>query len=197
MKTFDYDLRYFKAGVEELETYLLSDQLFWPLDAKTEANEPDFPNLTLGSLLLTEARLKARHLTLEQEAQLGEVLPKLNQVRSHWRVAWSKKAEHSMHNRLGMWRNFIDEYTKSPEANADRYPYEVQRRVMLELLKAEVEQLPQAATELITRLDAFIRSFLVPGDFIWEAELKDGFSNVTYWYLFGRLPEELKHFGGY
>ena len=86
MKSFDYDLRYFKAGVEELQDYLLSDNMFWSLDAKTEVNEPVFPNLTLGNLLLAEKRLRARHLTLEQEAQLGYVLPALNRQRSHWRV---------------------------------------------------------------------------------------------------------------
>jgi len=192
MKSFDYDLRYLKAGVEELESYLLSEHLFWSLDAKTEANEPVFPNLTLGNLLLTEARLKGRHLTLEQEAQLGAVLPKLEQVRSHWRVAWSKKAEHSVQNRLNMWNNFIDEYTRAPEANADRYPYEVQRRVMLHLLMKEADNLPEAVSELLARLDALVKTFIIRGDFIWEAELKDGFPEDTYWYLYGRLPDELK-----
>ena len=197
MKSFDYDLRYFKAGVEELQDYLLSDNMFWSLDAKTEVNEPVFPNLTLGNLLLAEKRLRARHLTLEQEAQLGEVLPELDRLRSHWRVAWSKKAERSMHNRLNMWRNFIDEYTKAPGANADRYAYEVQRRGMLELLKTEVGPMPQAVTELLARLDAFLKTFLVSGDFLWEEELKDGFPKDTYWFLYGRLPQELKQSGDY
>jgi hypothetical protein len=197
LKSFDYDLRYLKAGVEELESYLLSEHLFWPLDAKTEANEPVFPNLTLGNLLLIEARLKARHKTLEQEVQLGAVLPKLEQVRSQWRAAWDKKAEHSLHNRVTMWRNFIDDYTKAPEANADRYAYEVQRRVMLELLKDEVDQVPPAVSDLIAHLDALLKTFLISGDFIWESELKDGFPMETYWYLYGKLPNELKQSGDY
>jgi hypothetical protein len=191
MKTFDYELRYLKAGIETLESYLLSDHLYWSLDAKTEASEPPFPNLTLGGLLLTEARLRGRRLTLEQEVQLGEVLPRLELLRSKWRVAWGKKADRSLHNRLNMWRDYLDEYCKAPEANADRYPYEVQRRVMLELLLSEVGPLPEAASELIARLDSLVKAFLIPSDFIWEAELKDGFPKGRFWYLYGRLPEAL------
>lgn len=192
MKSFDYDLRYLKAGIEELQSYLLSDQLYWPLDAKTKANEPVFPNLTLGNLLLSKARLEARHLTLEQDVQLGAVLPLLDQVRSQWRVAWSKKAERSLNSRLTMWRDFLDEYRKAPDSNTERYPYEVQRRVMIELLLPEVDKVPKETYELLDALDALVKTFLEPGDFIWEAELKDGFPQKTYWYLYGRLSEELE-----
>lgn len=191
MKSFDYDLRYLKAGVEELESYLLSDHMYWPLDAKTRPEEPVFPNLTLGNLLLAEARLKARQASPEQQAQLDEVLRTLDQLRAHWRVAWSKKAEQSIQNRLKMWVDFIDEYSRAPEANADRYAYEVQRRVMLDLLLAD-ENAPEGVVELLGKLDALVKTFLVPGDFIWEAELQDGFPRNKYWYLYGKLPESLR-----
>ena len=193
MKTFEYDLRYLKEGIEELESYLLSEQLFWPLEARTEPGEAAYPNLTLGNLLLVEARLKARPMTLAQQAQLGALLPQLEQVRSRWRSAWSKKALHSLHNRLKMWRDFLDEYTKAPEAHADRYPYEVQRRVMLALLAGEAEQAPPEVNDLIGKLDALLRAVLMKGDFIWEPELQAGFPEETYWYLYGRLPETLEH----
>lgn len=192
MKSFDYDLRYLKAGIEELQSYLLSDHLYWSLDAKTMANEPAFPNLTLGNLLLSKARLQARHLTLEQDVQLGAVLPVFEQLRSQWRSAWSKKAERSLYSRLNMWRDFLDEYRKAPDANADRYAYEVQRRVMLDLLMCEVDEVPKEASELLAALDGLVKTFLVPGDFIWEAELQEGFPKAQYWYLYGRLPEDLK-----
>lgn len=191
MKSFDYDMRYLKAGVEELESYLLSDHMYWPLDAKTLANEPVFPNLTLGNLLLAEARLKARRPSLEQQVQLGEVLPRLEQLHSQWRVAWSKKAGQSIQNRLKMWADYLDEYSRAPEANADRYAYEVQRRVMLELLMADVKP-PEGVQELLGKLDSLVRTFLVQGDFIWEPELADGFPRGKYWYLYGRLPESLQ-----
>ena len=71
------------------------------------------------------------------------------------------------------------------------------QQVMLELLKTEVDQMPQAVTELLARLDAFLKTFLVSGDFLWEEELKDGFPKDTYWYLYGRLPQELKLSGDY
>jgi hypothetical protein len=191
MKSFDYDLRYLKAAIEDLESYLLSDHLYWSLDAKTQASEPVFPNLTLGNLLLSKARLQARHLTLEQEVQLGSVLAELEKVRSQWRVAWSKKAARSLQNRLSMWRDFLDEYRKKPEANADRYAYEVQRRAMLDLLLPEVDEVSNETIVLISKLDALLKTFLVRGNFIWEEELRGGFPEDEFWYLYGILPERL------
>jgi hypothetical protein len=90
-----------------------------------------------------------------------------------------------------MWADFIDEYSRAPEANADRYAYEVQRRVMLDLLLADGNA-PEGVAELLGKLDALVKTFLVPGDFIWEAELQDGFPRNQYWYLYGKLPASLR-----
>lgn len=192
MKSFDYDLRYLKAGVEDLEGYLLSEHLFWPLEVKTYPKEPAYPNLTLGNLLLSKERLVAYDRTLEQEGQLGAVLQQLGLVRSKWRAAWSKKASRSLENRLGMWRDFLADYLKGPESNANRYAYEVQRRVMVELLRVEVDEVPSQVTRLLAKLDDLLETFLLPGEFIWEAEVEGGFPKPGYWYLYGRLPERLE-----
>lgn len=191
MPTIDQDLRYFSAGVDEMQSYLLSDHLYWPLDVKTRAGETAFPNLTLGNLLLVRARLEARPRTLEQDSQLGELLLKLEQVRGQWRTAWSKKAERSLRSRLELWGDYLDEYRRSPESQADRYGYEVQRRVMLELLLPEADHVAEAIPALIRTLDGMVRAFLVAGDFIWEAELQAGFPRERYWYLYGRLGDRL------
>ena len=192
MKSFDYDLRYLKAGVDELESYLLSENLYWPLDVKAQANEPAFPNLTLGNLLLSKARLLARHRTLEQDLQLGAILPRLDQVRSQWRAAWNKKAARSLHSRLNTWRDFLEEYRKAPDAHYDRYAYEVGRRVMLDLLLPELGAPQEELTGLLSRLDALLQTLLLPGNFIWDAELAGGFPPADFWYLYGSLPEKLE-----
>ena len=192
MVGFDYDLRYLRAGIENLESYLLSDELYWPVDARAQAGEPAFPNPTLGSLLLAQGRLQAREQTLEQETQLIALLSRLEQLRVHWRSAWRKKVERSLRSRLTLWSNFMDDYRRAPEANADRYPYEVTRRVMIDLLQAELDWVLPADQELLAKLDAFINTFLVRGDCIWDPALANGFPPQRYWYLYGRLPDELK-----
>jgi len=40
MKFFEYDLRYLSAGLEILEKYILSDEVFWPINANPPGGEP-------------------------------------------------------------------------------------------------------------------------------------------------------------
>ena len=60
MSSARYDFGYFQAGVELLDDYLLSPQIYWTLGARPPAREPVYPQLTLGGLLLTGAKLRAR-----------------------------------------------------------------------------------------------------------------------------------------
>ena len=66
-----YELGYLKAGIEILEDYLLSDDLYWAIGASPPPGEPAFRQLTLGGLLLSEQRLLGRQLSpmLDQQRQ--------------------------------------------------------------------------------------------------------------------------------
>jgi hypothetical protein len=186
MKTFAYDLGYLQACLEEMESYLLSDELFWPISATPPQGAPDFPRLTLGSLLVSEQRLKA--YPQAQAAQVQRVTSDIEHIRSKWRVMWEKKAVRSYTVRLRMWSEFFDEYRSSPQDNADRYAYEVRLRVMLELLKLEGGGHSQAEVEMLGGQDRYLKSVLKEGGFIWEAEIQSGFPIGAYWYLYGSLP---------
>ena len=188
MKNFEYDLRYLQAGLDVLLDYLLSSETFWPIDVHPPVGEPEYPQLTLGSLLLAKSRLTGYPKSPTQVDQVDKLFSDLDHVRSRWRVAWENKAGHSFSVRLRMWRDFIEEYRNAPQDNADRYPYEVRLRTMLSLLQSEGgEQLP-AEADLLTVLDAYIKSVLSMGGFVWEPEIQAGFPKDVYWYLYGKLP---------
>ncbi len=188
MKSFEYDLRYLQSGVEELERYLLSDDIFWPVDIRPPAGEPGYPQLTLGGMLLSRKRLSTYNKTPKQTAQVQKLIADMDTVRSNWRVAWEKKATRSFGVRLKMWRDFIEEYRQSPLDNSDRYPYEVRLRTMLALLQMEGGGQVSAEVDLLVILDKFLDTVMITGDFVWEAELQPGFPEHVYWYLYGRLP---------
>lgn len=183
----EYDLGYVSAALPLLQSYLLSPELYWSLATKPPAGSPPYPELTLGSLLLALARLKARRHSVEQQTNLIRLEGELNQIRSGWRVAWEKKAQRSFSSRLKMWGNFIEEYRANPESHYDRYAYEIRHRVMLELLAGEAGSVPEAERELQSGLDKILRAVFVPGEFVWDEELAGGFPPETYWYLYGRL----------
>lgn len=191
MTSPNYDLIYLEAAIEALNDFLLVEDLFWPIGVNSPPGEPPFPRLTIGGLLLSFERLKARKLPLDLEAKFTKLTYKMQAISSEWQTAWKNKATHAFQMRLNMWRDFIEEYRKDPESNADRYSYEVRLRVMLHLLNQEIIELNSAEQELLAGLDLFLKSVLVENKFLWDTELSYGFTRDIYWYLYGKLPDQL------
>lgn len=187
MTTLEDDLAYFEAGNSELEAYLLSDELFWPLSGFPGQSRLRFPRLTLGGLLLARERAQARALAPAEQAVWTRLDRQLDATRRRWRVAWEKKAAREFTSRLNQWRNYLADFRQDPEANADYYPQEVRWRVMMHLLERETTEIPEAELELMKTLDIILRESLVSGPFIWEQDLTPGFTLETYWFLFSSL----------
>jgi len=187
--TPEYDLRYLRAGIELLENYLLSQDIYRSLGVGPPAGEPPYPQLTLGWMLLSRRRLQASAVTPAQRSELARLGAELEATRTRWRVAWGGKARAEFRPRLNLWRDFLDEYRAQSEANYDRYGYEVSRRVLLELLQPEAEGLEKADLDMLSGLDGLLKALFQPGEFIWDAALTPAFPAETYWYLYGLLPK--------
>jgi hypothetical protein len=187
MASSEYDLGYLRAGLDSLESYLLADDIYWNLHAPSPLGEPAYPQLTLGGLLLARARLAARRLSIERAGHFSQLDSRLEATRTRWRVAWTNKAEREFGARLRLWGDFISEYRQNPDANVDRYRYEVSRRVMLHFLQAEAIQITEPESEMLAGLDVLLFAVLVPGEFIWEQDLQNGFPQNKFPYLYGSL----------
>jgi len=176
MTSAEKDKAYLEAGLPELEDYLLSDELYWPITSRGY----DLPRLTIGGLLLATARLEARGERIES------LVTQLDAVRSKWRVAWETKAGRGVQARMRLWGNYLSDYRQNPEGHADAYPHEVRYRVMLHLLLPELSA-PTAEQKELSHLDSLLRVNLISNNFIWESELQAGFPREVYWYLYGEL----------
>jgi hypothetical protein len=189
MPSPDYDLTFFQSALESLEQYLLAGDIYWPVSAVAPHGSPPYPTLTLGTMLLVQQQLNATAGAPAQQTAFRGMQDNMNIIRSQWLSAWRKKAQAEFRARLNLWRDFLQEYRKDPEAHYDRYGYEVGRRVMLQLLAGEASDLPSAQVELLVQLDRLLKTFFQPGAFIWEAELSPSFPEEIYWYLYGSLSE--------
>ncbi len=169
MPTPQTDLLYLQTSLPELKNYLLSDILYYPLDG-------NLPRLTIGGILISERRLR-------DEKSATHLIPKLAAVKSAWRVAWMKKSARELEARLRLWRNYLNDYRKNPKEYASDYKHEIHWRVMIELLSAEVEQIPAE----IENLDHFLRVKFISGEFIWDENLKKQFPEDKFWFLYGKL----------
>jgi hypothetical protein len=163
----EQDRVYYAAGIEEVEQYLLSTELYWTMSARTT----DLTQLTLGGLLLVRARLRgARTGGLESLDQ------RLDAVRSKWRSAWEGKARREVRARSGLWREYLGEYRRDALGASRLYPQNVHNRAMIALLDEQSDP-----------MDVYLRSILLPGAFVWDAQVQDGFPPDEFWFLFGTL----------
>lgn len=188
MKTsLAYDLGYVEAGLAELESYLLGNDLFWPLNSPSPIGEPAFEQLTPGGLLLAGARLGPRAKPPQQRTQAESLIARLDVMRTQWRAAWEEKAAWELRSRLRQWGHYIHEIQRDPQEHGAYYSHEVRLRVLIELLLTEIRQPDSADIQRLARLDFILSGWLIAGDFLWEEDLQAGFPRDPYWYLWGNI----------
>ncbi len=171
-----YEETFLKAAFEVLEDYLQSETLYWPLGLQQRRNEPPYPQLTPGNVLLFLRRLQAVGSAVAYERQLEA-------VKARWGAHWAQKAAREAKSRLRQWRDYLSEA-------GERFPYyhyKVRERVILALLEEDQNGLPSDVAAALTQLDGVLRAIFVPGGFIWEAPLQRAFPREPFWYLYGQL----------
>lgn len=158
------DKRYLEAGIPELENYLLSKELYYPIGR-------NLPQLTLGGVLLSLARLGKGDAVIFNE-QVGR-------VRAKWRSAWEAKTSREVRARGELWKNYLAEYPGDPKSCAQIYPQQVRYRAMLALLGQSSDV-----------MDVYVKSIFQPGEFVWEPNVLENFNQDSFWFLFGKLKGE-------
>lgn len=186
MPSVDHDLKYITASLGELKVYLLSKELFWPMNLSSAPGETPYPKLTPGNLLLFLARLKTYNMGASQNSEFTRLEIDFDVLKSKWTVAWEEKAGREFTSRLRQWGHYLNELSGDRAANAVYYRNEVRLRVLLELLKGELGEKEQPELAVF---DANLRSKFRRGDFIWDEELAGGFSQEKYWFLWGDVAE--------
>jgi len=183
-----YDLEYLRIGVEELERYLLADELFWPVSGRPSGGKPFFLKMTIGNLLLSEKRLAALliegQLSSAAQAEFLSMQRSLERIRMKWQVTWENKASQEYQTRFNQWMRVLDELKSDRYQNAPYFRNEVRLRVLLDLL---ADHIPDQARYDLLPFDTALRRMFKPGEFIWQAELTAGFPEDKYWYLYGEV----------
>ncbi len=186
--TPDIDLAFVEASGPDLEAYLLSREVYWPLSPPKGG--VDLPRLTPGGLLLALQRLSAveRELASDEAARLARARSRIEKERRQWAVGMGSKMATEAHARLNQWRAYLQDLTGSPARNAAIYPSEVRQRAMLQLLMMarEATDIPKTTRREIEVLDASLRHHFAAGPFVWAYQLAPAFPKGEFWFLYGR-----------
>jgi hypothetical protein len=169
MSAVERDLAFVRASLADLESFLRSDEIFWPLGG-------DLPRLTIGGLLLAERRLGAGPLFGAEQAEWSRLEAGLAASRAAWPAAWEGKSAKESVSRLRLWKNFLDDYADSPADHRSEFRHAVEWRAMLALLGAD-----------LTVLDEMLWDVFVPGGFLWEPGLMPAFPEDEFWFLYGNV----------
>jgi hypothetical protein len=184
------DWAFLQAALPDLQQYLLSNDLYWPLrlTAATPGGRQT-PQLTIGSLALSRARLAALDLSTQEKSELAEIVAGIERVRDEWRANWARKAAAERDSRLNLWQQYLRELRADTRQQAAYYATEVRQRAILDLLEAELlDGVPPGEAEQMAMLDTVLRGQTRPGAFVWEPEVARAFAQEKFWYLY-RSPK--------
>jgi len=185
MQILENDYVFLRASVPEIEKYLLSDVLYYPITGDGGRQlSGDTTRLTMGNLLLSERRLGAASLPDPMNAEVVALLDRVKQLRNRWFSNWRKKVEVEIPNRLRLWKNYMDDWGENPHSAAGEYRYNVRLRVILELLLEETDQLFVSEKSLLHSLDLRLKGKGIPGPFIWDLQIVRAFPSDRFWYLY-------------
>ena len=171
MTSPEKDKSFFLAGLQELEPYLLSKELYWHVCP----HATEFSQLTLGALLLVRERLKGWG-----DPDAMELAMQLDTVRLKWRTAWEEKARREVRARSELWKDFV----AVRDASARQYPYQVRLRAMLTLLLDDLREEP---SEMLASLDMQLKHKFHAGAFVWDVKLQPYFPQDKFWFLYGSI----------
>jgi len=185
----EYDLLFLHEAVIDLKAYILSQDLFWLLRTRTSAAYgSQLPQLTLGNLLLSQARLAACCISSEEEEDYKKSLLAIQRIREEWLSNWQIKEEHEFGARLNLWQQYLCELRSDLRRHAAFYPREVRARVIMQLFLSE-GLVKGVNRDQLTMLDQMLRGLSRPGPFIWEAQIENGFPREQFWFLYVTLND--------
>jgi hypothetical protein len=187
---FEGDWIFLQNAVPDLQDYVLSNELYWTLrPAQRAPSGVQIPQLSIGNLVLSQARLAAVNLTGEERARLDELQRAIAAVRSEWRANWGRKASQEFNARLNLWQKYLREARGDERPSGGFYAREVRNRAILQLLLDEMSGEAANQNEQVNMLDGILRGMGQPGDFVWEPELAKGFDPEPFWFLYYDLKK--------
>ncbi|MBK8903315.1 MAG: hypothetical protein IPM53_19180 [Anaerolineaceae bacterium] len=181
-----HDLEILQAMADQMDEYLRSETLFWPMGYS------DMPNLTLGGYWLRQHRLTAlrRLLSSEQQAQLDTAVQTFNTAVSEWVVRTEKRAHTELEARIRQWGEYLRDLADKKSADIASYPSQVEVRAIITALVNQLRQPPYTLDHTLANaavsLDKGLRARLARGDFVWPDEWQPAYAEAEYWYLYGR-----------
>jgi hypothetical protein len=180
------DLEIMTAMAEEMNSYLMSEVLFWPMGNTT------LPRLTLGGYLMRQHRVTAlQHLlTEEEQRQLEVVIKQFNLALVEKIVRFERRAHEELEARLRQWGEYLTDLARDAGGSKGYYATAVEPRAMVAALINKLQfppyQLDERIPQQAAAYDSNLRRRWQSGEFVWAEEWQSAYPKGEYWWLYGR-----------
>jgi hypothetical protein len=181
------DLVVLEAMAAEMDEYLRSDVLFWPLRGS------DLPRLTLGGYLMRQHRLLELRdlLSMAEQERLHAAIKRYHEAQEEKIVRLEKKAHEELEARMRQWQEYLTDVKNG--SGVAYYPSAVEARAMIRALVNQLRvhpyQLDEKVPPHIALLDRELSRQWEPGDFVWPFDWQPAYPREEYWWLYGRPRE--------
>ena len=139
---------------------------------------------------LSRARLTAAEWAPEFQKDLDNICGIVDDVRKRWRAHWVHKANQEFPRRLSLWHHYLRELHEDPNKWERDYAYQVERRVMLQLLLAEMDHPREEDLAALSALDHQLMAIVTECEFLWDPRIEKGFPRRDYWFLYYHVVSE-------
>ncbi|MES0344574.1 MAG: hypothetical protein ABUK16_10720 [Anaerolineales bacterium] len=192
MESVDYNLDLFEAMLDELEDFLLSADIFWPLAKRSKPESSPYPRLSTGALLMTqdESLAQEAEMNTDQKARHAELQRQWKGILNKWRSALGRKSEREMGMRLNLWRAYLSDLE---EGKASHFDYDRETRNRVQFTRLRTLSAGSSKTlkmeKTIRSLDARLLNLTIASEFIWDDRLRETYPESDFGFLY-RQPRE-------
>ena len=185
MEKLRQDLEIIEAMAAEMDSYLKSDVLFWPM---TNGN---LPRLTLGGYLMRQYRLLALEDLLDEgeKERLDTAVSQFNEALVEKIVRLEQRTHQELEARMRQWAEYLKDLSRESASSSAYYATAVETRAMISALVNKLKlppyQLNDRILQQITMFDGNLRRRWHSGDFVWPEEWQPAYPKAVYWWLYG------------
>ncbi|MEM7331674.1 MAG: hypothetical protein AAF490_06260 [Chloroflexota bacterium] len=179
------DLRQMADMAGEIEDYIKSDVLFWPMGSG--------PRLTFGGYLMRQHRILALADSLDAAGQalLNTAVSQFNNALHEKVVRLETKVHTELNARLRQWEAFLGDLKNETIVSRGFFANGVEPRIMIEMLVRKMQTPPyRLEGRIISSLEAHdrrLRRRWSKGEFVLDPVWEEAYPDDEFWYLHG-LP---------
>ena len=181
-----HDLEVSEAMVDELEEYIINDDLYRTVLLRTSRGDERI-NMTGGDLLARLYRLQSQRgqLSPDLQTRLDSAQTRADEIIYSLKTRFEARLHREMKARLDSLHWFLDECIGEAQRCRANYPYEIRNRQRIEEILKRIEPaLNDEERASLKGVDHRIRQFTHGCPFIWDEALAPIFPRSPYWYLY-------------